>query len=134
LTGREWVIKSTVFITLALFVVLCLVGKWVFDRKQYHASLRDWLPWLLGLVALLKLFAVVWIIKRLRRWQLLGDRTLVKIGAWWLLVLIGLFCVLAWLIPAEAVSRTLLIFGVVLAVPFARPIAAPLALAWNRHR
>jgi hypothetical protein len=134
LTGREWVIKSTVFITLALFVVFCLVGKWIFDHKQYHASLRDLLPWLLGFVVLLKLFVIAWIIRRLRKRQLLGDRTLIKIGACWLLLVIGLFSVLAWLIPAEVVSRTLVVLGVVLAVPFARPIAAPLALAWNRHR
>jgi hypothetical protein len=134
LTGREWVIKSTVFITLAFFVVLCLVGKWVYDHKQYHASLRDLLPWLMGFVVLLKLSAIAWIIRRLRRWQLLGDRTLIKIGACVLLLVIGLSCLLAWLIPAEVVSRTLLVLGVVLAVPIARPIAAPLALAWNRHR
>jgi hypothetical protein len=134
LTGREWVIKSTVFATLALFVVLCFVGKWVFDHKEYHAELRDFLPWLLGFVVLLKLSAITWVIRRLRRWQLLSDRILIKIGACWLLLVIGLFSVLAWLISAEVVSRTLLVLGVALAVPIARPIAAPLALAWNRHR
>jgi hypothetical protein len=134
LTGREWVIKSTVFISLAFFVVLCLVGKWIYDHKQYHATSRDLLPWLMGFVVLLKLSAIAWIIRRLRRWQLLGDRTLIKLGACWLILVIGLFSVLAWLVPAETVSRTLLILGVALAVPFARPIAAPLALAWNRHR
>jgi len=70
----------------------------------------------------------------LRRRQLLSDRALVTIGCCWLLVVICLFSALAWLIPADLASRTLLVLGVIVDVPLVRPAAAPLAFAWNRHR
>jgi hypothetical protein len=134
LTGREWFIKTAVFGVLALFVIAGPIGKWVYDHQEYHAGLRTLLPWTAGFIACLKAGAVLWIVTRVRRRRLLSDRVLLTIGSCWLLLLIGTFSILAWLVPAELVSRTLLALGVVLVLPLARPLAAPLALAWNRHR
>ena len=41
---------------------------------------------------------------------------------------------LAWLVPSGVVPLYGLALGVVLFLPLARLLAAPLALAWNRHR
>jgi hypothetical protein len=46
-------------------------------------------------------------------------------------VLFGLF---AWAVPPEVLSRYYLAYGVLFALPMARLAAAPLTLAWNRHR
>jgi hypothetical protein len=134
LTGREWFIKTTVFGGLALFVIAGPIGKWIYDRKELHAGLRGLLPWIAGFIACLKAGAVLWIVNRVRRRRLLSNRVLLTIGSCWLLLVISTYCILAWLVPAELVSRTLLALGVVLVLPLARPLAAPLALAWNRHR
>src|SRR5262249_30585119 len=97
LTGREWVVKSSVFAGLAFLVVLGPTGKWVYDHEQYRAGLRDLLPWLAGFAVCLKASAVVWIVRRLRRRCLVSDRTLVTIGAVWLGLFVGLFGLLQWL-------------------------------------
>ena len=46
----------------------------------------------------------------------------------------ALFAMLAWVLPAEKVPRYYIAFAVALVLPMARLAAAPLVLAWNRHR
>lgn len=50
------------------------------------------------------------------------------------MAVVGLVGLLAWLIPAQPVPAPYLALGVAWFVPFTRLAAAPLALAWNRHR
>jgi hypothetical protein len=47
---------------------------------------------------------------------------------------LALYSVLVWFFSTPFVARYLLALIAILAVPLARPSAAPLALAWNRHR
>ena len=51
----------------------------------------------------------------------------------WLVVAGGLVVLLSWLVPGD-ISVYAIALGVVLFLPLARLAAAPLALAWNRHR
>jgi hypothetical protein len=134
LTGREWLIKGTVFCTLAFIVIIGPVGKWVADNRHVQATLWDALPWITSGLVCLKLTATAWIVIRLHRHRLVSDRALIAGAACWLLVVLLLFGLLAWLVPAGLAARSLLAFGAVLVIPLARPAAAPLALAWNRHR
>jgi hypothetical protein len=134
LTGREWVVKSAVFAALGFFVVLGPVSKWVFDHKQYHASLLDLLPWLAGVAVFVKLTAAVWVLRANRRQELIERRAVLAIVGSWLACVVCLFGLLNWLVPEAIISRTLLAFGTILIVPLTRPALAPLALAWNRHR
>ncbi|HMF12012.1 MAG TPA: hypothetical protein VKE94_06885, partial [Gemmataceae bacterium] len=92
------------------------------------------LPWLAGIAVGLKASAVVWIVRGLRRRRLLRDRTLVTIGTCWLICFVCLLGLLLWLVPARLAPWYLLALGAALILPLARPAAAPLALAWNRHR
>jgi hypothetical protein len=83
---------------------------------------------------LLKLGAAAWTAARLARTGLLSERTLVKGAAVWLTSVLVLHAVLLWLLSTPQVPAYFLMLLAILAVPLARVGAAPLALAWNRHR
>jgi hypothetical protein len=134
LTGREWVIKTSVFLGLIFFVAIGPVAKWIYEHKEHHAALWEMLPWVAGLLVCMKLTAVFGLMTRLRQLRLLSDRALVTFGSCWLLLVLGLYGLLAWLVPTELAPRYLLALFAVLLLPLARLAAAPLALGWNRHR
>ena len=50
------------------------------------------------------------------------------------LALLALYFALAWIVPDMLIRRHLLVLVAILEIPLARLSAAPLALAWNRHR
>ena len=68
------------------------------------------------------------------RSQLLGDSALVVGAAGWLVAVLALYAVLAWLLSTGHFPHYILLLLAILAIPLARLSAAPLALAWNRHR
>jgi hypothetical protein len=78
--------------------------------------------------------AASWIATRLYRSRVLSDRTLVAGAAGWLVAVLALYGLLAWLLFTPFFPRYLLGLVAILAIPLARLSAAPLALAWNRHR
>jgi len=47
---------------------------------------------------------------------------------------LALYGLLVWLVSTPFFPRYLLALVAILAIPLARLSAAPLALAWNRHR
>jgi len=98
------------------------------------AALWDIWPWVLALLALLKLSAAAWVASRLHRSGLLSDRGLVAGAASWLAVVLALYAVLVWLVSTPLMPNYLPALVAILAVPLARLSAAPLALAWSRHR
>jgi hypothetical protein len=134
LTGSQWIIKGGVILTMTGFIVLCFMGKWVYDHPEYHAPLLDMLPWCAGTAIGLKLLAAAWVCRTLQRRRLLGIRAIRALVGGWSLIAICFFALLVECIPAGIVPTHLLDFGIILAVPFARLAAAPMALAWNRHR
>ena len=111
-----------------------LFGGWLYFHPAYHETFFALLPWLLGGLALLKLFAAGWACRAASRRGLVSTRILARLLGLWLLVAIGLILFLCWLIPSEYLSLHSVALGVVLFLPLARLAAAPLALAWNRHR
>jgi hypothetical protein len=133
LTGREWLIKGNVFLTLS---VLCAAGPviyWIGERVVL-VWLWDWLVWILAVLVCLKMAAVAWIAIRLYDGRLLTDRTLVSGAVCWALAVCALHGLLVWLADSPLLPRHALALVAILAVPLARLSAAPLALAWNRHR
>jgi hypothetical protein len=64
----------------------------------------------------------------------MSDRALLSWTIGWDVAVFALYTLLAWIVPALLVQRSLLALVAILAVPLARVSAAPLALAWNRHR
>jgi hypothetical protein len=107
---------------------------WTVEHGAVLFWLLDALPWILALLAGLKLCAAAWIATRLYEARLVSDRTLLTGAAAWLVVVLALHGLLVWLLATPFIPSYLLLLVAILATPLARVSAAPLALAWNRHR
>src|SRR5438105_1329028 len=134
LTGREWLIKGSVLLTLTFLILLGPVVEWIIDSPSAQRALWNALPLILAGLVALKMSAAAWIATRLERSRLLGDRAIVLGASCWVLAVLALYGVLAWFFSTPFVARFVLALIAILAVPLARISAAPLALAWNRHR
>lgn len=133
LTGREWLIKGNVFVTLAL---LCAAGPVIYwaGNRAVIAWLWDWLVKMFAVLVVFKMAAAIWIATRLSEQRLVSDRTLVAGAACWCGAVFALWGVLVWLADSPLLPRYFFGLVAILAIPLARLAAAPLALAWNRHR
>ena len=80
------------------------------------------------------MIVAVWIGVRLYDRRLLSDRVLVTGAACWSIAVFALYGVLLWLLESPHIPHYVLMLVAILAIPLARLSAAPLALAWNRHR
>ena len=134
LTGREWLIKGSVVLTLSFLVVIGPVIEWIRDNGDVQVALWDTWIWIPALLVAAKMSAAAWVATRLWRSRLLSDRALVTGAACWLVVVLALYGLLVWLVDTPLIPRHLLALIAILAIPLARLFAAPLALAWNRHR
>src|SRR5438874_1023590 len=134
LTGREWIVKGSVLLTLTFLILLGPIVEWIIDSPSVQRALWNALPLILAGLVGLKMSAAAWIATRLDRNRLLGDRALVASAACWVLAVFALYGVLVWFFSTPFVARYVLALIAILAVPLARISAAPLALAWNRHR
>jgi len=134
LTGREWIIKTNGFLALSFLVIIGPVLEWIHDSGRTISTLWDVWPWVLVVLVCLKMVAAVWIALRLYNSRLLSDRTLVVGAACWTAAVLALYGVLVWLMDTMLLPRYEFLLIAILAIPLARVSAAPLALAWNRHR
>ena len=134
LTGRAGLIKGSVFFTLSLLTVAGPLVQWVSENSDVRAALWDAVPWILAVLVCLKISAAAWIATRLYRSRVLSDRTLVAGAACWSVTVFALYSLLVWIVYWPFFPRYLLALVAILAIPLARVSAAPLALAWNRHR
>jgi len=134
LTGREWIIKSSVFLTLSLLAVIVPLAHWISRNGSVQAALWDALPWIAAVLVCVKMSAAAWIAIRLYDSRLLSDRTLVTGAACWLVAVLALYGLLVWFFSTPLIPRYFLVLVAILEIPLARLSAAPLALAWNRHR
>jgi hypothetical protein len=130
LLGRRRAVHAGLILTaVALTVLFALLAHWM-ENPRFGDGLRDFLPWLAGA----KLLAAAWALRAVQRRGLLRSQTVACLLAAWLVIAAGLFACLWWLLPEGFASVRVLASVVVLLVPLARLAAAPLALAWNRHR
>jgi hypothetical protein len=134
LSGREWLIKGSVLFALSLLVVIWPLGRWIHDDGEALAALLNALPWMLAALVCVKISAAAWIARRLYDSRLLSDRTLLTGAACWLVAVFALYGVFVWFWSTPHVASYFLLLVAILEIPLARLSAAPLALAWNRHR
>ena len=134
MSGREWVIKASVFVALSFLAVILPLAVWISGSKPALALLWNVFPWIAAALVFFKLSAAVWIAMRLYDSRLLSDRRLVIGSACWAVIVFALYGLLVWIFPALIFQHYLLALIAILAIPLARLSAAPLALAWNRHR
>ena len=134
MTGRVWIVRTSLVLTLTL---VCMIGPlldWIAGNGAVRVALWNAAPTALAVLAMVKVAVAMWVAVRLYRSRLLGDRTLVIGAALWCVAVVALAAVLGWWIASEFFPRYLFVFVAILAVPLVRLSAAPLALAWNRHR
>ncbi len=133
LTGRGAVIKGSVVLVLGFFFLFGPFAEWIVETQRLG---RIWsaLPLIFTILVSLKMIAAVWIGVRLYERRLLSDRMLVIGAACWSIAVFALYGVLVWLYDAPHIPHYLVMLVAILLIPLARLSAAPLALAWNRHR
>lgn len=134
LTGRAWLIRSSVIAALAFVVFIGPVVQWIVDDKVVQALIWSATSSILSVLVALKMLAAATVAARLVGSGLLNDRSLVAGAAGWAATVFALYGVLVWLVDAPLIPRYIPAMVAILLVPLARLSAAPLALAWNRHR
>jgi hypothetical protein len=92
------------------------------------------LPATAAAAAGVKLVAAAWIAVRLYDRGVLSNRTLVLGAASWAGIVFALYGAASWIFPPLIIRSDHIALAAILIVPLARLSAAPLALAWNRHR
>jgi len=133
LTGRASLIKGSVFLVLGFFFLFGPFAEWIIDSRRL-GELWSALPLIFAILVCFKMIAAVWITTKLYRGRLVSDRMLVTGAGCWSFAVLALYGVLVWLLDTPHIPHYLLMLLAILAIPLARLSAAPLALAWNRHR
>jgi hypothetical protein len=134
LTGRDWLIKSSVLLALIAVVAAGPLADGIIRDRTVQSAIWNGLPWILVVLVVSKMIAASWVAIRLYDSRLLSDRTLVAGAACWLVTVLALYGVLEWFAASPLIPRYFLGAIAILQVPVARVSAAPLALAWSRHR
>ena len=134
LTGREWLVRANTFVTLVLTTAVVPMVNWMRKHPGDFETVFDALPEILAVAAALKLMLASWFALRLHAERLLSERALVTAAAAWLSGVLAVYGAFAWLTDSPQIPQYFLLLLAILFVPLARVSAAPLALAWNRHR
>jgi len=133
LAGRASLIKASVFLTLGFFFLFGPFFEWIADSGRL-GEVWSALPLIFAVLVAVKMAAAVWIALRLYGKRLLSDRTLVAGAALWCVTVFALYAALAWMLNTPHIPHYLLMLVAILTIPLVRVSAAPVALAWNRHR
>jgi hypothetical protein len=128
--GRKWISNAMVFSGMFVTLVIGLAGYWAYHHREYLPELLTYVPWLLGVLLLVKLAAAAWMLREFDRRRLASRAEVRKIVGLWIAAYVG-FLVVAYCFMPLTVS---LAAAIALAIPGVRIAAAPLALHWNRHR
>lgn len=134
MSGHAWLIKGSGLLALSLATFAIPIGDWILSSKGVMANLLFALPSILAILVACKLLAAGWIVIRLYDALLLDGRQLIAGAILWNAGVFALFGLLRSIFPSLLVRSDLLLLVAMLMVPLARLSAAPLALAWNRHR
>jgi len=134
LTGRDWLIKASVFGGLVVMLALWPLVDQTIRNMRVQSMVWNALPWIVTAIVLMKMLAGAWVAIRLYGSRLIGDRALVTGAVCWLAAVLAIYGVLEWFADSPAIPRYFLGAIAILNVPLARVSAAPLALEWSRHR
>src|SRR5262249_22404957 len=129
-----WVEVASSFGFAGFFLVLTVVGLWIFLHPELHTAALAVVPWVLGVLLTIKVAVAALFVYGLLHWRLTTVRVANLITATWLVLVISLCALTFALLPPALAPATQVIPGISLFVPFARLVGAPLALHWNRHR
>ena len=132
LTGRVWVVNTAVALYAGVFFLAARLATTGFSVPGTD------LGGVLGGLAALKMIVTVGLVLVLGRVGLLSVRNVLAACGLWLTAIGCLSTVLSWSVSILEIgppaTAWLLVPLSMLSVPLNRPLAAPLAVAWNRHR
>jgi hypothetical protein len=135
LTGRTWLINAYGAVMGVFWLALVVGGALLFyTNPEAGARIKDALPWLLGAALAVKAIAAVATFRALHQPARVPAPDLALAASLWALIVLFQAAMIVWLIPADAKTLATTIAAVALLTPLTRLAAAPLALAWNRHR
>ncbi len=136
LTGRRWVGDGLTALGAAGFIALCALGAWCGLHPSLLPKLLAAVPWLVGVMLVLKGTISVWAYRAAVERGLVDRRQVARLLACWLIVAGCVVGLGIRLLPSAAgtVSKPVMLLGLLTFVPLARFALAPLALDWNRHR
>jgi hypothetical protein len=137
-SGRTWFFYTLVGVSIAMLFGSLVFLAWCFEFDDDHGSFvvafLPWIPWMLAGVFIVKCWLAVWVLHAAKRRNAISQRTIALYTVCWLVATVC-FLGWAWLVSPRVIwLRDLLMLAALLAVPIARIAAAPLAVAWNRHR
>ena len=133
LSGREWLVRSSVVLRLTILCLVAPLAIWVDDSPAARSALWNGFPSILAALACIKLAIAARVAVRIHDSRVLSDRTLIAGAAGWCAAVFALYGLLGWLVSGPLVPRYFLVIVAILAIPLTRVSAAPLALARNRH-
>ena len=134
MSGREWAVKASVFVALTFLAIVLPLAHWISGDRYAMGVLWNAFPSIAAVLVIFKISTAAWIAVRLRDRRLVSDRALVIGAVCWDAAVFALYGLLVWILPTLLFRTYLLALLAILAIPLARLSAAPLALAWNRHR
>jgi hypothetical protein len=130
LTGRSKLTVSMTLVTLAIISLAFQAGFWIYTHPSLHHTFKSILPALCFALLTIKLVITMIACLAIDRLRLMSRRAVLFALALWITVIAVLCIALHPLAPSMTGLATIAI----LALPFNRLAAAPLALHWNRHR
>ncbi len=133
LMGRRWLNYAISTVVALVWIPLGLLAHWLAGRPDLLSALATALPYIAAAVVALKMLLAVWLARALWRRGLVGPRTLATAAVAWAVAAVAALAFLGWL-ASDRAPFAALVLVVMAALPLNRFAAAPLALAWNRHR
>jgi hypothetical protein len=134
LTGNQWLIKSTVVIGL---IGMAIVGpglQWFVRSHRAQVAVWETLPLILVIIAVVKFTVGAIAAWKLHARQVVTDATLVWSAVIWFAAVALGYGAITWWAASPLIPAYLKASIAILLMPFACLWAAPLALAWSRHR
>jgi len=137
-SGRTWFFYTLVGLNISAFIASWTFFAWLFDTGEDHGSpfvdVLPWLPWILAACFIAKSWSALAVMNVATRYKLISSSSIKKYFCVWV-ASASVLIALAWFIsPAVEWMRDILILVALLMMPVTRFAAAPLAVAWNRHR
>jgi len=107
---------------------------WFFDHATAQSAVWNVLPLISIAVVSLKFAAAAFIVSRLHARRVLDDGALIAAAFAWLAGVALIYGILSWFLTDVMTPAYLKATIAILLMPLSRLSAAPLALAWSRHR
>ncbi|HVS29882.1 MAG TPA: hypothetical protein VMS98_00370 [Thermoanaerobaculia bacterium] len=134
MSGRDWAVKGIAFATLVLVTFGFLALGWILASRYRFVVAWSAIPWLMMVLVALKLALAMRVMQRGVERGLFTRTQLIFMAIVWDLCVLAVYGVLALVLPELLGRRHFLLLVAMLLVPFVRLVAAPLAVARNRHR